>query len=112
MSVHSKIEPARRTNRTRVLMTGLLITQTGNVRVTIRDISRTGAQMICKDKIAAGSDVLVKRGELFAAAHVAWVKDGEVGIRFYRELSPHEIEGTLPAALLRNPAGKAPSSPR
>lgn len=101
MSVHSKIAPGRRPSRTRVLMSGVLVSPEGDVRITIRDISRTGAQVLCKDKIAAGCDVLFKRGSLFAAAHVAWAKGDEVGVRFYRELSSDEIEASLPTALLR-----------
>ena len=44
----------------------------------------------------------VGRGSLFAAARVSWVRGGEVGIQFYRELAPEEIESSLPATLLRN----------
>jgi hypothetical protein len=43
-----------------------------------------------------------RRGSLFAAAHVSWVRGGEVGIQFYRELDPEEVEGSLPVTLLRN----------
>jgi len=45
----------------------------------------------------------LRRGSLFAAAHVSWVRGSEVGISFYRELSPEEIEDSLPAALLHCP---------
>jgi len=101
MSVHSKIQASRGTSRARVLMTGMLLTPVGNVKIVIRDISRSGAQVAIRDDIPNDCDVLFKRGPVYAAAHVAWVEDGEAGIRFYRELSPDEIEGTLPAALLR-----------
>ena len=101
MSVHSKIEMPQRTKRTRVLMSAVLITPAGSHKVTLRDISRTGAQLVTTDKLPQKCDALFKRGSLFAAAHVAWVKGNEVGLSFYRELSPEEIEGTLPVALLR-----------
>ena len=101
MSVYEKLEPPMRTKRTRVLMTGVLVTPTGTQKVTIRDVSRSGAQVMSKDKIPNGCDILFKRGSLLAAAHVAWVSGDEAGLRFYRELSPDEIEGTLPTALLR-----------
>lgn len=103
MSFHSKIKPGRETKRARVLMVGSLTTPDGVRKVTIRDISRTGAQVACDEHIPADCDVMFKRGTLFAAAHVAWADKGEAGLRFYREISEEEIEGCLPAALLRGP---------
>jgi hypothetical protein len=104
MSFHSKIKPGRDTKRARVLMVGSLMTPDGARRVTIRDISRTGAQVACDENIPADCDVLFRRGDLFAAAHVAWANKGEAGLRFYREISEEEIDGCLPAALLRGPS--------
>ena len=101
MSMHEKVEMPGRTRRTRVLMNAVLVTPAGAQKVTIRDISRSGAQVAGKDKIPKDCDVLFKRGSLFAAARVAWVSGDEAGLRFYRELSPDEIDGTLPAALMR-----------
>jgi hypothetical protein len=106
MSLHSAIEAApaaeaaRRTKRTRVLMTGVLLTADGSHKVTIRDISRTGAQIAGAKNIPRDCDAIFRRGTLFAAARVAWVTGDEAGVTFYRELSPDEIDGCLPAALL------------
>jgi hypothetical protein len=102
MSFHEKLEPPQRARRARVLMFGILVTPAGIRKVTIRDISRSGAQVAAKDKIPTDCDVLFKRGSLFAAARVAWVSGDEAGLRFYRDLSPDEVEGTLPVALLRS----------
>lgn len=101
MSFHSTIESPRRTKRTRVLMKSLLMTATGAHKVTVRDISRTGAHVVGVRGLQEDCDAIFSRGELFAAAHVAWVDGDEAGLRFYRELSPEEIDGTLPTALLR-----------
>lgn len=107
MSVHRPIDrpsppkSPRRTRRARVLMTAKLLTPEGVKRVTIHDISRTGAQVASKEEIPSDCDVLLERGGVYAAARVAWVADGEAGIRFYRELSAEEIDGTLPSTLLR-----------
>jgi len=103
MSFHSKIKPGRETKRARVLMVGSLMTPDGARRVTIRDISRTGAQVASEEQIPPNCDVLFKRGDLFAAAHVAWVNKGEAGLKFYREISENEIDGCLPTALMRHP---------
>ena len=101
MSMHAPVEPPRRSKRARVLMTGVLMTPAGQRRVTIKNISRTGAQVASDEKIPEDCDVLFKRGNLFAAGRIAWVAKGEAGIRFYRELSPEEIDGRLPTTLLR-----------
>ena len=103
MSMHSPIDAPRRTRRTKVLMTGVLLTPFGAQKVTLRDISRTGAHLVGATDVPEDCDALFRRGPLFAAAHVSWVRGGEVGIRFYRELTPEEIDGSLPATLLRAP---------
>ena len=107
MSFHSSIEvpqsvdAPRKTKRTRVLMTASLLTPDGTQKVTLRDISRTGAQLVTAAAMPTDCDVIFKRGPLFAAARVAWSSKGEVGLKFYRELSSEEIEGCLPTTLLR-----------
>ena len=91
MSVHSKLEPPRRSARTRVLMVGTLISCDGTKRVRIRDFSSKGAQIVVESGNVAKCDVLLKRGDLCAAAKVAWVKGDEVGLTFYREISPEDL---------------------
>jgi hypothetical protein len=101
MSVHTKFEtarletaklaPARRSTRTRVLMVATLVTCSGSQRVRIRDFSSKGAQVVLEGGKLAKCDVLLKRGELCAAAQVAWVKGDEAGITFYREVSADEL---------------------
>lgn len=91
MSVHSKLEPPRRAARTRVLMIGTLISCSGTHRVRIRDFSSKGAQIVCESGPLEKCDMLLKRGDLCVAAHVAWIKDDEVGLTFYREISSAEL---------------------
>ena len=91
MSVLSKIEPARRTSRKRVLMVASLVTCDGSKRVRIRDISNKGAQVVLESGEVEKCDVLLKRGDLCAAARVAWIKGDEVGLTFYREISATEL---------------------
>lgn len=91
MSVHTKLEPARRTARKRVLMMGVVITCGGAHRVRIRDFSSKGAQIVAEIGLAANCDVLLKRGDLCAAAYVAWIKGDEVGLTFYREIAPEDL---------------------
>ncbi len=96
MSVHTKfetakIEAARRAARTRVLMVATLVTCGGSQRVRIRDFSSKGAQVVLEGGNLAKCDVLLKRGDLCAAAHVAWVKGDEAGLTFYREISAKDL---------------------
>ena len=91
MSVHSKIEPARRTARKRVLMVASLVTCDGSKRVRIRDFSNKGAQVVLESGEVQQCDVLLKRGDLCAAARIAWIKGDEVGLTFYREISAAEM---------------------
>ena len=92
MSVHTKLEAARRIdNRKRVLMVGTLISCAGSERVRIRDFSSKGAQVVLENGEIAKCDVLLKRGDLCAAARVAWVKGDEVGLTFYREITASEL---------------------
>lgn len=95
MSVHSKLESARPADRRRVLISGLLVTPAGDRRVMIRDISPTGAQVTCREKLPGSCDVLLKRGSLFVAARVTSADGDEAALRFYRELSDDEIERAL-----------------
>ena len=101
MSVHTKfetakietakIEAARRTARKRVLMVATLVTCGGSQRVRIRDFSSKGAQVVLEGGKLTKCDVLLKRGDLCAAAQVAWVKGDEAGLTFYREISAKDL---------------------
>ena len=91
MSVHSKLEAAHRAHRTRVLMMGVLISCDGSRRVRIRDFSSKGAQVVIENGLDTKCDVLLKRGDLCAAAQVAWVKGDEVGLTFYRPISAEDL---------------------
>ena len=95
-------ESTRGVKRTRVLMTGTLLTPKCAHKVVIRDVSPTGAQVTAPDMIDANCDAILKRGSLFAAARVAWTDGKEAGIRFYRELSPAEVDSTFHPVVLRN----------
>jgi hypothetical protein len=91
MSVYTKLEAARRTDRKRVLMVAALITCDGSKRVRIRDFSSKGAQVVLESGELTKCDVLLKRGDLCAAAQVAWIKGDEIGLTFYREISPKDL---------------------
>jgi hypothetical protein len=70
---------------------GTLISCDGSKRVRIRDFSSKGAQVVVDSGEMPKCDVLLKRGNLCAAAQVAWIKGDEVGLTFYREISAEDL---------------------
>jgi hypothetical protein len=77
--------------RSRVLMTGTLMTPEGAVAVRIRDISVTGAQIWAPCAVPNNCDAILKRGLFFAAARVTRSEDHTAGLQFYRQLSDEEF---------------------
>lgn len=101
MSMHEQPEIARRGRRAQVYMSGELSTPTGETKVTIRDISASGAHVVSDRPLQNASVVHLKRGSLCATAHVAWVNGNEAGLRFDRALSAQELRHSMPTAILR-----------
>ena len=67
-------------------MTATLVSAECVQRARIRDLTSTGAGILCDTPLDRGSDVVLKRGNLFIAARVAWVDGMTAGLEFYREL--------------------------
>jgi hypothetical protein len=85
------IKPHRAVSRSRVLMTGTLMTREGAVAVRIRDISAVDAQIWAPSPVPCNCDAILKRGSFFAAARVLRSSERTVGLQFYRELSDEEF---------------------
>lgn len=77
--------------RKRVLMRGTVYAPGGAHLIWIRDISRTGALVSSETPLDEECDVIFKRGPIFAAAHVVWVKGGSAGLQFYRPLPEEKL---------------------
>ncbi len=88
LTVHSDL---RRAIRKRVLMTATVVGADSAQRALIKDLTTTGAGIRCDTPLKRGSDVVLKRGELFVAARVAWVDGPSAGLEFYRSLPPTEL---------------------
>lgn len=91
----------RSPKRTRVLFEAVLLTPEGAQKVRIRDLSASGAKVLTEANVRAACDGLFKRGGLFAAARILWSRDQQLGLRFYRELSPEELESAFNGAATR-----------
>ncbi len=72
-------------------MTGILFTPDGALRVRLRDLSSTGADVLAETPMLSNCDALFRKGQVFVATRVMWSKDKEAGLRFYRELSVEEL---------------------
>lgn len=92
MSAKTEEDPAKRAaKRSRVLMTAVLFTPDGALKVRVRDISSTGAYVHADIRMLSECDAIFKKGSLFVAARVAWSRDRDAGISFYRELDANEM---------------------
>lgn len=76
-------------------MSGKLFSVKGAHQVRIRDISRSGAHLTVPGPLPVETDVIFKRGSIFAAARIVWSESAQTGIKFYRDLLPDEFEGTF-----------------
>ena len=85
----------------RVLLRATLFTPRGAYTVWIRDISASSANVTCGDRLPPACDVILKRGEFFAAARLAGSNESGAQVIFYRALN----EGDLDLALLPQPSG-------
>ena len=92
MTVHSDL---RRANRRRVLMRATLVTAEGVQSARVRDLTSSGAGIVCDRPPERGSDVILKRGDLFVAARVVWSDATSAGLEFYREAPLDELVGAL-----------------
>ena len=70
--------------RKHVLMQATIISPEGPQRVYVRDLTVTGARIQAQYSLEEDWDVIFKRGDEFRAARVAWMKDDEAGLQFYR----------------------------
>lgn len=98
MTIQQKIVQRRSERRTRVLMSGTLITGDGSHNVLVRDVSQDGAQLYADKSIAEGQDVCFARGPIFVAAYVAWNRNGVAGLKFYHNLSQAEVASAFTTA--------------
>lgn len=89
LTVHAR--DLRRSARKRVILRATLIGTDGAQTVRLKDLTSTGAGLACQVPLAAGSDVVLRRGNLFIAARVAWADGMAAGLQFYRAVAPEEL---------------------
>ncbi len=75
----------RTSDRKRALAFAELCTPEGWERVRVKDFSGSGARVVSTRSIPLGIDVIFKRAATFRAGRVAWSRDNEAGLEFYRK---------------------------
>jgi hypothetical protein len=73
-----------------VLIRATLVAMDGAQEVRVRDLTSEGAGISCQVPLEEGSDVILKRRDLFIASRVVWVDGTEAGLEFYRPLGPDD----------------------
>lgn len=81
----------RRTERKRVILRATLIGADGAQTVRVKDLTSDGAGLACQAAVEPGTDVVLRRGDLFIAARVAWTDGMAAGLEFYRPVEPREL---------------------
>ena len=76
-------------------MTATLVSVECVQKVRIRDVNSGGGGILCETPLKPGTDVVLKRGDLFIAARVAWVDGKSAGLEFYRAVDIAEMTGNL-----------------
>jgi hypothetical protein len=75
-----------------VLLRATLIGTEGAQTVRLKDLTSDGAGISSEVPLSAGSDVIVRRGDLFIAARVVWANGTSAGLEFYRPLTGEWLE--------------------
>lgn len=68
-------------------MRATLIAADGAQTVRLKDLTSEGAGIACQVPLRFGTDVILRRGDLFIAARVVWAEGMTAGLEFYRPLT-------------------------
>ena len=77
--------------RARLSLPATLESVRGVFRVTIINLSCTGAMVEVPELLKVGTDVVLQRGELDAFAVVVWAGSGRCGLQFYDPIDQEEV---------------------
>ncbi len=77
---------APRSPRRRVLLTGQFQSLTGTHKITVRNLSNTGASINCDGELKLGSDGVLMAGGLDCLCRVVWHRAGIFGLKFEEPL--------------------------
>lgn len=92
LTVHTQVRDLRRSKRKAVLLRATLIGTEGAQTIRLKDLTADGAGISCQVPVSAGSDVIIRRADLFIAARVVWAEGTSAGLEFYRPLTGEWLE--------------------
>ncbi|MGE5723315.1 MAG: PilZ domain-containing protein [Sphingomonadales bacterium] len=99
--------------RSIVLVRAMLETENGDVRVFLRNLSRSGALIDTSDNLPIGSIVTLRCGKSVVPARVVWAKRPRFGLAFRDLISDTEVQRHVAPERSRPPTrGRPPSSRR
>ena len=78
-----------------MLLRATLIATEGAQTVRLKDLTSEGAGIACQVPLSAGSDVILRRGDLFIAARVAWADGMTAGLEFYRPVPVEDLAASF-----------------
>ncbi|HEX9947591.1 MAG TPA: PilZ domain-containing protein [Allosphingosinicella sp.] len=81
----------RQAKRARVLLAAKLRTANGEIDARLRDLSRKGALVECRDVPPVGTELVFNRGSTSIPARVAWTGADRVGLEFAYMIDEHEV---------------------
>ena len=91
----AEIEPPRAGTGKRVLLRASLFAPRGAYTVWLRDISPSTAHITSADRLPTGCDVVLKRGEFFAAGRISGASENGAEVAFYRTLDNSDLNLAL-----------------
>ena len=100
---------ARRSTRSKLLMSASLEHRGGSIKVKLRNLSTEGAMVEGDRCPRAGSRVVFRKNELALPGKIAWSKGGRAGIAFDAGLDPEAVLRHVPPSMpLRYEVHKRP----
>ena len=89
--VDGPVAGKRKAKRARVLLAAKLQTASGEIDARLRDLSRKGALVECRDVPPVGTELVFSRGSTSIPARVAWTGADRVGLEFAYMIDEHEV---------------------
>lgn len=91
VDAHSPQVGRRSGARARLRLPATLESVRGVFRVTIINLSCTGAMVEVPELLKVGTDVVLQRGDLDAFAVVVWAGSGRCGVHFYDPIDEADV---------------------
>jgi hypothetical protein len=89
--VDGQVAGKRKAKRARVLLAAKLQTANGEIDARLRDLSRKGALVECREVPPVGTELIFNRGATSIPARVAWAGSDRVGLEFAYMIDEHEV---------------------